>query len=315
MSNTTSSGQRPSVLERLAGGPISWGVCEVPNWGMQLEPDRVLTEMRSLGIRATESGPDGWLGYDSAATRALLDRHHLELVGGFLPVVLHDPARLGANLDKVRRTAELYVELGAGVICTSAVVDDDWSPRIELSSAEWAHLLQGLDRVGEIVAEYGVMQAFHPHWGTLVETDDEVKRMLESSGVSICLDTGHLSLGGSDPLEIAQDYGRRVRHVHLKDVSSTVASGLRSGELELVPAVQAGLFQPLGAGDVPVHEVVAALESSGFGGWYVLEQDMAITQGAPPPGEGPVEDVRRSIDFLRAGAPGATHVAHAAEGG
>jgi inosose dehydratase len=315
MSNTTRLGPPPSALDRLAAGPISWGVCEVPDWGIQLDPDRVLAEMRSLGIHAAESGPDGWLGYDPAATRALLERHRLELVGGFLPLVLHDPGRLGASLDKVRRTAELYVELGARVICSAAVVDDDWAPRIDLPAAEWEHLLHGLGVVDEIVAEYGVAQAFHPHWGTLVETDEEVKRVFDRTAVSICLDTGHLALGGSDPLEIAREYAPRIGHVHLKDVRSSVVSKLRSGELGLVGAVQAGLFQPLGEGDIAVDEVVGTLERAGYPGWYVLEQDTALVEDAPPPGEGPVEDVKRSIEFLQTTAPDATQVANPKEGG
>src|SRR5690242_8934526 len=132
MSNAAGTGPSSrSLYDRLAGGPISWGVCEVPGWGLQLPPDRVLAEMRSLGIVATESGPDGYLGTEAAPVRDLLARHGLGLVGGFLPVVLHDPAQLEASLAKVRRTAELYAALGAGVLCSAAVVDDDWSPRIE----------------------------------------------------------------------------------------------------------------------------------------------------------------------------------------
>src|SRR2546428_5825440 len=94
-----------AVLERLAAGPISWGVCEVPGWGLQLPPERVLAEMGALGIVATESGPDGYLGYDPAAARDLLDRNELTLVGGFLPVVLHEPAALEASLAEVPRAS------------------------------------------------------------------------------------------------------------------------------------------------------------------------------------------------------------------
>jgi inosose dehydratase len=39
---------------KIAGAPISWGVCEVPGWGYQLGPDRVLAEMRQVGLLATE---------------------------------------------------------------------------------------------------------------------------------------------------------------------------------------------------------------------------------------------------------------------
>ena len=51
---------------RIAAAPISWGICEVPGWGYQLEPDRVLTEMRGAGLTATELGPDGFLPGDPA---------------------------------------------------------------------------------------------------------------------------------------------------------------------------------------------------------------------------------------------------------
>src|SRR5262245_35869110 len=95
----------PELLDRVAAGPISWGVCEVPGWGLQLEPERVLAEIRELGLKATEAGPDGWLGTDPTPVRSLLDTNGLRLVGGFLGVVLHDPARLEASLTRVRRTA------------------------------------------------------------------------------------------------------------------------------------------------------------------------------------------------------------------
>ena len=300
---------------RLAAAPISWGVCEVPGWGLQLAPDRVLSEMRSLGVSVTEAGPDGYLGADVESVRELLDRHGMTLVGGFLPVVLHDPARLDASLEKVRRTAKLFAALGASFINTAAVVDDAWSPRVELSDREWSHLFQALPQVEEIAGEHGVGHALHPHRGTVIERDSDVQKILTGSDASICLDTGHLLLGGSDPLGTAMSFAGRVAHVHLKDVDSRVAARLRAGELELVPAVQAGLFQPLGAGDVAVSDVVLALERLGYTGWYVLEQDTAVLDSIPPPGEGPIDDVRRSIDFLDRVLRGGTPVTATAEGG
>jgi inosose dehydratase len=299
MSNAAGVGSPSTVIRtRLAAGPISWGVCEVPGWGLQLDADRVLGEMHQLGIGATEAGPDGYLGTDADAVKELLDRNELQLVGGFLPVVLHDPGQLSASLAKVRRTAKLFSDLGARFLCAAAVVDDDWSPRTGLSPEQWKHLLASLPLVDEAAAELGVVHVLHPHWRTTVEQDADVKRVLEGSDVRICLDTGHLALGGSDPLEIARAFGSRVAHVHLKDVSTPVAERLRAGELDLVGAVQHGLFRPLGAGDVAVDELVVELERSGYTGWYVLEQDTAILDAAPPAGAGPIEDVRTSITYL-----------------
>ena len=75
---------------KLAGAPISWGVCEVPGWGLQLSPQRVFNEMQDLGLVATEAGPPGFLPADAYAARSLLRMHHLGLVGGFVTAVLHD---------------------------------------------------------------------------------------------------------------------------------------------------------------------------------------------------------------------------------
>jgi len=253
--------------------------------------------MHALGIVATEAGPDGYLGEPEQA-RALLERHGLELVGGFLPVVLHDPARLRASLAKVRLTSALFAELGGHVLCSAAVVDDGWSAPFELDDGQWEHLLRALSLVDEAAAELGVQHVLHPHWGTLVEQADDLGRVVEGSDVSICLDTGHLVLGGADPLGLVRSHAHRVAHVHLKDVRLAVAERLRVGELDLVAAVQQGLFQPLGAGDVAIGDVVAELERSGYAGWYVLEQDTAVLGTPPPPGAGPFEDVRRSIAFV-----------------
>jgi sugar phosphate isomerase/epimerase len=48
------------------------------------------------------------------------------------------------------------------------------------------------------------MQQVHPHVGTMVETGPEVQRVLEGSSIALCLDTGHLPIGGTDPAELAR---------------------------------------------------------------------------------------------------------------
>ena len=299
MSSTVcAAGTGSPILDRLAAGPISWGVCEVPGWGLQLAPDRVLSEMQSHGILATEAGPDGYLGRDPALVRALLDGHGLDLVGGFVPLVLHDPARLRESLAAAQRAATLLGELRASVLCTAAVLDERWSAPRPLSAPEWTHLLAALPRLDELAGDHGLRHALHPHWGTLLERAPAVRQILEESEVALCLDTGHLSLGGTDPAALASGASDRIAHAHLKDVDVRVAERLRAGELTLLRAVQAGLFRPLGEGEARVREAVLALERAGYAGWYVLEQDVALA-AEPPQGAGPVEDVARSIEFLR----------------
>ena len=69
-----------------------------------------------------------------------------------------------------------------------------------------------------------VSAVLHPHVGTMVETRAEVDRVLTGSSIPLCLDTGHLLIGGTDPVELARAVPDRVAHVHLKDVDAGLAA-------------------------------------------------------------------------------------------
>jgi inosose dehydratase len=284
-----------SILDRIAAAPISWGVCEVPGWGAQMSPARVLSEMRALGLHATEAGPDGYLGADPDAAAALVREYGLRLVGGFVPTVLHRPGAL----EPVERAARLFAAAGADVLVVAAGTGvEGYDERPELSADEWSTLLEGLDAAREICAARGLRCALHPHTGTMVEGPAEIDRVLERSSVDLCLDTGHLVIGGSDPVELARRAPERVSHVHLKDVDGPLAARVLAGERSYSDAVRDGLYHPLGAGSVDVAGFVAALEGAGYGGWYVLEQD-AMLDAEPPADGGPLGDVRASLEFMR----------------
>ena len=256
--------------------------------------------MRALGIRATEFGPVGYLGSTAAEVTSRLSTHGMTLIGGFVPVVLHEPAGRERSLAAADTTAALYAACGASLLVSAVVADERWGPRVPLDTDGWRRVRDGLARLDELAERAGLVHVLHPHVGTLVENGDDIERSLEGTDVAVCLDTGHLVLGGIDPAAFAREAGARVRHAHLKDVSEAVADRFRAGELSLVAAVQAGLFRPLGGGDAPVAETIAALEASGYTGWYVLEQDVALASAEVPASGGPAEDVRHSIEYLRA---------------
>ena len=127
----------------------------------------------------------------------------------------------------------------------------------------------------------------------------EFDRFLADSTVRFCLDTGHLFIGGADPVAIARNHSDRVGLVHIKDVNASVAARMRAGEFDLMAATAAGLFPSAGKGDVPIAQVIEAMDAAAFAGWFVLEQDVALTSGEPPIGEGPMVGVRVSLDHLR----------------
>jgi inosose dehydratase len=291
---------------RLAAAPISWGVCEVPGWGLQLPPARVLSEMAELGLTATELGPHGWLPLDGTSVKRELDRHGLRLVGGFVPLV---PGADDLREHAARAAAQLAAA-GADVFVGALVQDLDWSAPSPLDEDGWKAAGATLRDVADLVAADGLELVVHPHVGTLLETAADVERALAHTDVRWCYDTGHLLIGGVDPVDFAREHAARIGHVHLKDVDARLAEQLRAGALTLVQATQAGLFRPLGEGDARIDEVVGILDESGYERWLVLEQDIAITGSEPAVGAGPAIDVRKSIEFLSTRAPTRERVSH-----
>ena len=282
---------------KIAGAPISWGVCEVPGWGYQLPPGRVLAEMRQLGLAATEFGPDGFLPADRAVMAELLAAHHLTAVGGFTPVVLHQPGH--DPVPEITRLLDGYAATDARVLVLSAATGQDgYDTRPDLDDAGWKTLLANLDRLSRLTVTRGIHAVLHPHVGTMVERGDEVQRVLDGSAISLCLDTGHLLIGGTDPAELARQAPDRIAHAHFKDVNSQVAAQVRSGRLTYTEGVRRGMYRPLGLGDVDFAAIIGHLRDRGYDGWYVLEQDTILTEA--PHGEGPVADVRQSADYLGA---------------
>ena len=285
---------------KLAAAPISWGVCEVPGWGHQLPPDRVLADAARLGFREIELGPPGFLPDDAAAARALVARHGLRIIAAFVTAVLHRREMLDATLALVGAQARRIAGLGGTVMVLAAAGGHDgYDAPMTLSPDEWRTLLGALSRVREKAAAQGLAVALHPHVGTAIETADAILRVLRESDVPLCLDTGHVLVGGGDPLGIARDWPDRIEHVHLKDVDAARAAEVRERRVTYTTAVQRGLFRPLGDGDARIADVLTALRDGGYDGWCVLEQDVALA-GAPTEANDPLRDIARSRDFARA---------------
>jgi inosose dehydratase len=269
----------------------------------------VLDEMRDIGLAATELGPEGFLPADPDQMAGVLAAHQLTAVGGFTPLLMHRPGH--DPLPAIDRILEQYQATHAEVLVLSATSGlDGYDSRPTLDKDGWNLLLRNLNRISERAAERGVRAVLHPHVGTMVENGDEVQRVLSGSSISLCLDTGHLLIGGTDPAQLTRQAPDRIAHTHLKDVNSQIADKVRAGRLSYTEAVVEGMYRPLGTGDVDVETIVNALQGNGYTGWYTLEQDTILTE--EPRGEGPVTDVRTSAAYVRslltttAAASGAT---------
>ena len=288
-----------AFLDRIAGAPITWGVDGSPGWGHLMDADRVLREMQEVGLKATELGPDGYLPTDPGELAAKLEEYDLEMVGGFVPVVLHVPERVDESIDYFTRACRTLAGTGSDVVVLAAGSGlDGYDKSIDMTEDEWKLFLENMQRVVDIAEGEGLTSAFHQHWGMAIERPKHVHRLIEDSNVDFCLDTGHLFLGGADPTEIARAAAGRVSHVHLKDVDGAMVEQVQNHTLPFRQATIDGIFVPLGEGAIDFQSFIKTLEDDGFQGWYVLEQDCVLNED-PAEGEGPIVDAKKSIEYLQ----------------
>ncbi len=287
------------LVDRIAAAPISWGVDGSPGWGHLMSADRVMAEMRECGLAATELGPDGFLPTDPEELAAYLAGFGLDLVGGFVPAVLYRDDGIDEQLAYVDRAAAQLARGGSKMVMLAADSHlPGYDTPIELDDDGWTRLMRNLERTVGVISSHGLLTALHPHWGMAVLEPAHIERVLESTSVGLCLDTGHVQLGGGDPIEIARRAGDRIYHVHLKDLDGPLSERVRRGETPFRQATLDGLFVRIGTGAVDIAGVIRHLEDSGYRGWYALEQDCAL-DGEPLPGQGPIVDALASVEYLR----------------
>lgn len=286
-----------SITERIAVAPISWGVSEVATWGHQMAARRVFDEMRTLGFRASELGPNGYFANDKQVARDV-KTGGFEIIAGFVPTTFRFPGGLSDSVDSLHETFARLSGSGAEFVVLAIGSDgDDYESRPRLHGGQWNEVAASIELVSEIAATNDLKTVFHPHYGTFIDGAEDTRKILEKSSVGLCLDTGHIALAGDDPVDLLRDAVNRVEHVHLKDVDYDLAERVREGRISYHDAVKQGLYPPLGGGGVRFEEFIAKLEDSGYDGWYVLEQDMAL-DGEPEQGGGPLLSVKASMDYL-----------------
>lgn len=288
-----------AFMDRVAAAPITWGIDPSPGWGYVIPRDRYLDEMTSLGLTATELGPDGYLPAHPQELERFLNERGLTVIGGWVPLALATDTLFEERRDYLERACAQFQRVGADVVVLGPVWDyQGYDAKRTLTPQEWATFLRNLAETDAIARDHGLRVALHQHVGTVIETQDDLDRLLEESEVALCVDTGHMLSAGIDPVEVVRLHADRVAHMHLKDISTAQAAKVASGELGFREAVKGGLFRPLGDGDVDLPTVIKTLESSGYTGWYAIEQDCSLTE-EPSPGQGPIHDCRTSLQYLR----------------
>jgi inosose dehydratase len=268
----------------------------------------MLEAVADLGYTGIELGPPGYFGSDAGSVTSALERYGLELVGAFAPLRIGDAEGFEEDLDFLDRTIEILAATGArGPVVLAADENEirlaaagrpEATRETGLKGDDFRRAAERVEHAAQRATDRGVPAAFHPHTATYIESPAEVAALLEATDpalVKIAFDTGHTLVGGGDPVELARTARDRISHLHLKDVDAGLLAKVRSRELSVEAAWDAGLFCPFGQGAVDFAAVLAELD--GFDGWGVVEQDRVAVSLVD------LDEVRaveaRNLDVLR----------------
>jgi inosose dehydratase len=295
----------------VANAPCSYGAFEItvgidPNVPA---PVSLLDEVSEAGYRGIDLGPLGYLGGVDELPERLHDRG-LALAGGYFEIEFDDPSQLPDELDRLEQLLDVFDATANGGPPARPTLADAGSERrrahpgraqadrgIGWDEAGWTRFANSLKRLVERCRSRGYEPTFHPHTATYVEAPWEIDQVLALTDVGICLDTGHLLLGGGDPVQAVHDWGSRINHIHLKDARLDVIQAIINDRAPVREIWERGAFCRLGAGDVQLGSVLESLRAQNYSGWLVVEQDILPNPDAP--GQ-PVLDQQRNREYLRA---------------
>ncbi|MDF2646186.1 MAG: inosose dehydratase [Paenibacillus sp.] len=292
---------------KLGIHPINWVGEDVKEHGADTTYEQILDDIQALGLKGTEMGRK--YPTDIKVLKQELDKRGISLVSQWKSVLFSDPAYRDEELKAYRKHAQFLKEMGSTVISTAEVggslhFDPRRSPNekevLRLDEAGWQSLAEGLNLAGAIAQEYGLKLTYHHHGGTVVESPEEIDKLMEltdPSLVYLLFDTGHAYYGGADPLTVLCKHEKRIAYIHLKDIRQAVLDEARAEKVDFVTCIRKGVFTVPGDGCIDFAPIFEELLSQGYAGWAMLEGEQ------DPAAHNPYEYAKQALQHIESLIP------------
>ncbi len=272
---------------RIGTNPIAWSNDDLPELGGETPLEVCLSEARAAGYAGIELGNKFPRHPDVLAP--ILKNHDLALVSGWYSAnLLHRSAE--DEIAAMQPHLKLLQALGCAVMVfaeTAGAVHGDravpLSRRPILENAQWQPFTERLTEVANYLQGQNMAMAYHHHMGTVIETADEVDRLMADTvpSVGLLIDTGHLTFAGADPADVYRRHAARVRHIHCKDVRPEILTNATARDASFLDAVIEGVFTVPGDGAVKFDAVLAVAAEFGYEGWLVVEAEQDPAKSNP----------------------------------
>ena len=266
---------------RIGVNPLLWTNDDLPSLGADTPLETCLRDSRDAGFAGIELGNKFPRRAD--ALGPILDRFDLGLVSGWHSSYLLRKS-VADEIEALQDHLDLLKTLGSKVIvfcdttgCVHGLRNVPLSRKPVLRAGEWKAYGKKLTELGDSCLDRGMRIAYHHHMGTIVQSREEIDRLMDNTGesVGLLLDTGHLGYAGGDALSLLKAHGRRIAHVHCKNVRANVLGDARNRDLSFLDAVMNGVFTVPGdtGGCIDFAATLRVLKSVAYDGWLVVEAE------------------------------------------
>lgn len=273
-------------MVRIGINPLTWTNDDLPELGEENSLEKCLAEAKQAGYEGVELGRK--FPRDAAKLGPLLKNFHLNLVSGWYSARLLERS-LEEEVKAMQSHATLLKTLGAKAMvfaevsrCVHGERSIPLSKRPRLAEEEWQPFCERLDAIAAELERQGLRMAYHHHMGTVIQSEDEVDRMMGSTKrVGLLLDTGHLTVAGGEPLRALKRHAARITHVHCKDVRKDKLERARREDMSFLDSVLGDVFAVPGDGSIDFEPILRDLAANRYDGWLVVEADQDPAKAHP----------------------------------
>ena len=289
----------PNTIQ-LSIAPIAWTNDDLPELGGQVPFEQCIDEMATAGFAGSEIGNK--YPKDPVVLKPALEQRGLQISSAWFSTFFSENGRKDETVSAFIDQMNFLKAMGAKVVnvcecghCVQGTPEHVFD-RPSYTDQQWVRVANGLNRLGGIACDNGMVIAYHYHMGTMVQSAAETDRimgMTDPDMVHLLVDTGHAHYAGNDPLALVKQYGPRIRNVHLKDIRQEVLDVVHSQKMNFLDSVKAGVFTVPGDGCIDFDRIFQALADAGYQGWFVVEAEQ------DPDKANPLDYAKMARTFIR----------------
>ena len=272
---------------KLGVAPIAWSNDDMPELGGETTLEQCLSEASRAGFTGIESG--GKFPKNSKELLPKLEKENLQLCSGWYG------ASLLKNTPKeefklMREQMNLFKDCKSPCMVFAEVTKSiQGDPNVPLSQKpkltddEWKLLISRINEIGKMMLDENMPLAYHHHMGTVIETESETRRLMESTNddVKLLIDTGHMLFAGGNSIKLTEDFMERIIHIHCKDIRKDVLEKSLKNDSTFRQAFLDGAFTVPGDGCIDYKPFLNILKRMNYEGWLVVEAEQDPAKANP----------------------------------